>query len=146
MGFLLFINSAFFTAASRCWRLVDYLISDRSVESARIKRAIEGIYNGLLPKGTSPWVYLRWPISHSAYSVQGADKWRIRCSLKIEPSQVDVNVHPTKREACLSDESPFHPLLMRFFLGSFPERGRDHRGISRCYSESSDWTESVENI
>lgn len=43
--------------------LIGGTIADRSVESARIKRAIEGIYSGLLPKGTSPWIYLRCVIS-----------------------------------------------------------------------------------
>ncbi|KAF9506257.1 hypothetical protein BS47DRAFT_1374150 [Hydnum rufescens UP504] len=52
-------------------------INHRSVESSRLKRAVEAVYCGILPKGTFPFVYL---------------------SLDIDPAGVDVNVHPTKRE------------------------------------------------
>ncbi|KAK0534308.1 DNA mismatch repair protein Mlh1 [Tilletia horrida] len=46
-------------------------------------RAIEAMYSGLLPKGGHPWLYI---------------------SLEIEPSRIDVNVHPTKREVHFLDE------------------------------------------
>lgn len=52
-------------------------INHRSVESSAIKKAIERTYSQFLPKGGHPFIYL---------------------SLEIEPSRVDVNVHPTKRE------------------------------------------------
>ena len=42
-----------------------------------LKRAIENVYGAYLPKNTHPFVYL---------------------SIAIEPANVDVNVHPTKRE------------------------------------------------
>ena len=58
-------------------------INQRSVDSSAIKKAIEQTYAAYLPKGGHPFVYL---------------------SLQIEPSRVDVNVHPTKREVHFLNE------------------------------------------
>ncbi|KAL5399354.1 hypothetical protein PMIN06_004875 [Paraphaeosphaeria minitans] len=58
-------------------------INHRSVESSVIKKAIEQTYATFLPKCGRPFVYL---------------------SLDIEPTRVDVNVHPTKREVHFLNE------------------------------------------
>lgn len=56
---------------------------DRSVESPAIRKAIEAVYATYLPKNTHPWVYL---------------------SLEMDPRNVDVNVHPTKKEVHFMNE------------------------------------------
>ncbi|KAF9967951.1 DNA mismatch repair protein, partial [Mortierella alpina] len=58
-------------------------INHRSVDSPAIRKAIESVYATYLPKNTHPWVYL---------------------SLEMDPKNVDVNVHPTKREVHFMNE------------------------------------------
>ncbi|KAK5044583.1 hypothetical protein LTR84_010597 [Exophiala bonariae] len=58
-------------------------INNRSVDSSAIKKAVEQTYQLFLPKGGHPFIYL---------------------SLDIEPTRVDVNVHPTKREVHFLNE------------------------------------------
>ncbi|KAI6007865.1 hypothetical protein EDC04DRAFT_2582604 [Pisolithus marmoratus] len=58
-------------------------INHRLVESNPLRRAIESVYGGFLPKGTFPFVYL---------------------SIEMDPRSVDVNVHPTKREVLFLNE------------------------------------------
>lgn len=57
-------------------------INNRSVECSPLKRAIETVYATYLPKGSHPFIYL---------------------SLDIKSQNVDVNVHPTKKEVYMGD-------------------------------------------
>ena len=48
--------------------LITFLcISDRLVESPRMKRALEAVYQGILPKGSSPFIYLRFNLFFSSH-------------------------------------------------------------------------------
>ena len=58
-------------------------INHRAVESQTIRKAVEHTYSAFLPKGGHPFIYL---------------------NLEIDPSRVDVNVHPTKREVNFLNE------------------------------------------
>jgi hypothetical protein len=52
-------------------------INGRCVECGPLKRGAEAVYASLLPKGPKPWMFL---------------------DVRLPPRQVEVNVHPTKRE------------------------------------------------
>ncbi|KAI1294253.1 DNA mismatch repair protein [Mortierella claussenii] len=65
-------------------------INHRSVDSPAIRKAIESVYAAYLPKNTHPWVYL---------------------SLEMDPKNVDVNVHPTKREVHFMNEEEIIGLI-----------------------------------
>lgn len=54
-----------------------FFINNRLVSCEPLKRALVSLYQVFLPKGTFPFFYL---------------------SLEIKPQNVDVNIHPTKRE------------------------------------------------
>ncbi|KAG5437472.1 hypothetical protein PCANB_000900 [Pneumocystis canis] len=58
---------------------VNYIMesTDRSVDCKALKRGLESIYSNFLLNSGRPFIYI---------------------SLEIEPSRVDVNIHPTKRE------------------------------------------------
>lgn len=57
--------------------LFDLFINNRSVDCSALKAVVENTYAAILPKGAYFYVYL---------------------SLEIPPDQLDVNVHPTKKE------------------------------------------------
>lgn len=52
-------------------------INNRLVDCAPLKRAVEAVYQPVLPRHQHPWVYL---------------------ALDVDPATIDVNVHPTKME------------------------------------------------
>ncbi|KAJ2751802.1 DNA mismatch repair protein, partial [Coemansia nantahalensis] len=58
-------------------------INHRLVEHTPVRRAIESLYASILPKASRPFVYL---------------------DLRLSPQNVDVNVHPTKREVRFLNE------------------------------------------
>jgi len=72
------------------------LMDDRLVDSGRIKKAVDSLYTTYLPKGASPWCYLRYAPSHPLLSSRQSEVADI--SLEIDPTKVDVNVSPTKSE------------------------------------------------
>ncbi|THH32545.1 hypothetical protein EUX98_g1632 [Antrodiella citrinella] len=76
---------AYFTSANYQAKKTVLLlfINHRLVESPHIRKALETIYTGIIPKGSSPFVYL---------------------SMQLDPRSVDVNVHPTKREVHFLNE------------------------------------------
>ncbi|KAI0249721.1 DNA mismatch repair protein [Lactifluus subvellereus] len=78
---LLFIKSEDLLYYRTCRDLGRFV--DRLVESSRIKKALEACYTGVLPKGCSPFIYL---------------------TIQLDPTTVDVNVHPTKREVHFLEE------------------------------------------
>ncbi|KAK7271393.1 hypothetical protein RJT34_27250 [Clitoria ternatea] len=58
-------------------------INDRLVEWSALKRAIEIVYAATLPKASKPFIYI---------------------SIVLPPENVDVNMHPTKREVSLLNQ------------------------------------------
>ena len=65
-------------------------INHRLVESNCIKKAVEQSYATLVPKSAHPFVYL---------------------ALELNPKNVDINVHPTKREVHFLDEEEITQVL-----------------------------------
>ncbi|GMM29384.1 mismatch repair ATPase [Martiniozyma asiatica (nom. inval.)] len=69
-----------------------FFINNRLVVCDPLRRAINSVYSTYLPKGHRPFVYL---------------------SLIIKPQNVDVNVHPTKREVRFLNEEE----IIEFIIG-----------------------------
>ncbi|GAA5876805.1 hypothetical protein JCM3774_003478 [Rhodotorula dairenensis] len=80
-----------------------FFINHRYVDCSSLKRALEGFYGTLLAKGTHPFVYL---------------------SLEIDPSKVDVNVHPTKKEVAFADEDEVVQLVCQKLAGVLEQQGQ----------------------
>jgi len=67
-------------------------INNRLVESSTLKKAIDDAYSPYLPKGTHPFVYL---------------------ALQMASENIDVNVHPTKKEVRFLHEEQIIEALQR---------------------------------
>lgn len=80
-----FTMKSLITKASYSGKRLIFLlfINNRLVESVALKNAIDSAYSSFLPKGAHPFVYM---------------------SLHIEPTNVDVNIHPTKHEVHFLNE------------------------------------------
>jgi hypothetical protein len=92
MTFVLFINGEALVKKPIVFLLtLSSSFADRLVESSTLKRAFESVYTTFLPKNTHPFAYL---------------------SLTIDPANVDVNVHPTKREVQFLHEDMIVGLLV----------------------------------
>lgn len=73
-------------------------VRGRAIPARGLSTAICAGYGGLLPPGTHPG-YLLW--------------------LEVDPRQVDVNVHPTKREVRFADERLVRQVLQSAVRGAF---------------------------
>ncbi|GAA6021194.1 hypothetical protein JCM11491_001602 [Sporobolomyces phaffii] len=84
-----------------------FFINNRYVDCSPLKRALEGFYGALLPKGSHPFVYL---------------------SLSIAPNKIDVNVHPTKKEVGFEDQDEIVELICESLA-----KALENQGESRSY-------------
>ncbi|XP_055840239.1 DNA mismatch repair protein Mlh1 [Episyrphus balteatus] len=80
-----FAMKALITKVSYSAKKLTFLlfINNRLVDSSALKLAIDSAYSSFLPKGAHPFVYM---------------------SLELEPTNVDVNIHPTKHEVHFLNE------------------------------------------
>ncbi|GME73009.1 unnamed protein product [Ambrosiozyma monospora] len=69
-----------------------FFINNRLVACDPLKRAINQVYSSYLPKGHTPFIYL---------------------ALELDPVNVDVNVHPTKREVRFLHEDEVIDYIVR---------------------------------
>lgn len=98
--------------------LIGCTLSDRLVESSRMKKAFEAVYSAVLPKGSAPFVYLRYvSFLRETTRVTFIESSLRRVQLADQPSL------GRRKRAPHKTGSPF------------PERGCHRRTYIRCYSE-----------
>ena len=92
-------------------------INNRFVEHSGLKRVVDDVYSRVLPRGVKPFVCL---------------------SIDIDPSEIDVNVHPTKARVDVLHEDELLDLVGRMLRTNVlctradtdVQRPSDHRGVS----------------
>lgn len=78
---IMFSYSFLFCFLTYIYILFHFKSTDRLVDCTALKRALEIVYAATLPKASKPFIYM---------------------AIILPPEHVDVNVHPTKREVCIS--------------------------------------------
>ena len=90
----------------------DLFVNGRPVKNATISHAIYDAYSSFLAKGRHPLFVL---------------------FIEVNPEQVDVNVHPTKREVRFLDQERIHREVrqaIRLSLGASPSKGSAPEGVA----------------
>eukprot|EP00930_Biecheleria_cincta_P004848 TRINITY_DN10577_c0_g1_i1.p1 TRINITY_DN10577_c0_g1~~TRINITY_DN10577_c0_g1_i1.p1 ORF type:complete len:794 (-),score=166.55 TRINITY_DN10577_c0_g1_i1:284-2665(-) len=77
-------------------------INNRLVECSPLRRAIEAVYQPVLPRHQHPWVYV---------------------ALDVDPAAIDVNVHPTKMEVQFLHEESIAGQLQEVLTARLREAG-----------------------
>lgn len=77
-------------------------INHRLVECSPLRRAMEAVYAAVLPRHQHPWIYL---------------------DLSLDPTTVDVNVHPTKMEVQFLHEQQIAERIQEVLSARLRERG-----------------------
>ncbi len=78
-----------------------FFVNDRFIKHPYLHHALGGAFEGLLPEGKHPIYFLK---------------------LEVDPSRIDVNIHPTKTEVKFREERAIYPILksaVRRGLGKF---------------------------
>ena len=78
-------------------------INNRLVKCEKIKREIDDAYRGYLPKGYSYFVYL---------------------SMEMNPKDIDVNVHPTKKEVGFSNQDAIALMIEKFISNELKQQNK----------------------
>ncbi|GAA6030858.1 hypothetical protein JCM8097_008910 [Rhodosporidiobolus ruineniae] len=79
-----------------------FFVNNRQVDCSPLKGMLQSFYANLLAKGTYPFVYL---------------------ALDVDPTKIDVNVHPTKKEVGLEDEDEIVALLSEKLAAALEKQG-----------------------
>lgn len=91
---------------------------DRLVDCTALKRAFEAFYETLLPKNAHPFIYL---------------------ALEVDPTKLDVNIHPTKQEVHLMDSDDIVEVVCES-LGKVLAAGSESRSYKVQVNLRPGWT------